>query len=121
MAKHNNLGKDGETAAVNYLKAAGHAILAQNYRAGRNEVDIISKHNHLLIFTEVKTRSNSAFGTPAESVTPAKQKRTIEAAEAYINETAYEGEIRFDVLSIYHNNGNWNIRHIQGAYFGMGK
>lgn len=120
MASHNNLGKDGETEAVKFLTALGHSVITQNFRAGRNEIDIISTHHNLLIFTEVKARSNSNFGTPAEAVTPAKQKRTIAAAEAYIEQTGYEGEIRFDILSMYYNSGKWNIRHIPGAYFGFG-
>ena len=57
MAKHNELGKEGEKAAVEFLRKAGHEILAQNYRFSRAEVDIISKEENIIVFTEVKTRS----------------------------------------------------------------
>ena len=80
------LGRQGENLVYNYLKKSGYKILEKNYRCSFGEADIIVK-NKLgeLIFVEVKTRSTTAFGTPAEAVDYKKQKKYRDIANFYIN------------------------------------
>jgi len=117
MAEHNELGARGENAAVEFLEQNGHLILARNYKHGKCEIDIISKEDSLLIFTEVKTRSTDYFGFPEESVDKKKRKKIRRAAEEYMFENKLDGEVRFDIVSITIINGKLKIYHIKDAFF----
>ena len=118
MAKHNELGKLGEDIAQQYLMDKGHQILACNWKCGRAEIDIISRHHNTLIFTEVKTRSTDFFGAPERAVNEKKENLIIRAAQQYLYENDYDAEIRFDVISIIiaHNNST-QISHFEDAFF----
>ena len=59
MAKHNDLGKAGENAAVAYLEQKGYLIRDRNWRKGHFELDIVAAKDNELIVVEVKTRSNT--------------------------------------------------------------
>ena len=116
------LGIEGENLAVEYLQFAGYEVITKNYRAGREaEIDIIAKSNDVLIFVEVKTRSNDKCGTPAESVDIRKQKKIITAAMKYLQENnLFDNACRFDVIEIYAKSGknmsNWKVHHIKNAF-----
>lgn len=119
MAKHNELGKKGEKAAVEFLRKAGHEILAQNYRFSRAEVDIISKEENIIVFTEVKTRSTEHFGFPEEFVDKKKIKLVKEAAEKFLYQNSFDSEVRFDIISITltQQGKKFKIHHIKDAFF----
>ena len=117
MAQHNELGKKGEEDAVGFLKANGYEILAQNYRYGKGEIDIICKKNKLTIFCEVKTRSSDYFGTPEESVTSKKIRLIKRTAEKYLFQNKIETEVRFDIVSIVSNQNILKIYHLKDAFF----
>ncbi|MFT4665942.1 MAG: putative endonuclease [Polaribacter sp.] len=118
MAKHNELGKRGEEIARKFLEDKGHAILEINYRFGRAEIDLISRCDDLLIFTEVKTRSSSFFGPPELAVNDKKVNLIVSAAQSYLYDNDYEDEIRFDVISIIISTAaNIQINHFEDAFF----
>ena len=116
MAEHNDLGRDGEDLAVDFLKNAGYKILERNWRFERKEVDIIARKENLVVIVEVKTRSTDYFGKPEESVTRAKQRFLIEAADVYLQELGFEAEARFDIISIVKKKGVFEINHIEEAF-----
>ena len=49
MAEHNEFGKEGETAAADFLTEKGYSILHRNWRCGKKELDIVAKYNNELI------------------------------------------------------------------------
>lgn len=100
MAQHIQDGKYGEQRAVVFLKEQGYEILALNWRYKYNEVDIIAKDLGILVFVEVKSRHSAAFGDPASFVDIRKQGNLIRAADAYLELSGFEGEIRFDIVSV---------------------
>ena len=55
MAEHNELGKEGEKLAVEFLLKNDYKILEKNYRYLKAEVDIIAQKGAFLIGVEVKT------------------------------------------------------------------
>lgn len=112
-----NLGKTGEEEAVNYLKNEGFEILSTNWRFKHLEVDIIAMHKDELVIIEVKSRSTDAFGEPEVFVSKQKQRNLIKAANAYINEVNFNGETRFDVISILQINQKLVVKHIQNAFY----
>lgn len=101
MSKQQDSGNYGEQLAVDYLRNLDYEILAVNWRYKYWEVDIIAKNDDSLVFIEVKSRSNTCFGNPEDFVDLKKQNNLIQAAEAYLELTNYQGEIRFDIVSVY--------------------
>jgi len=118
MAEHIHTGKLGEQIAKEHLIIQGHAILATNYRYKRSEIDIISQEQDIIIFTEVKTRKNKKYGNPEDFINELKIEKIEEAAENYILENAWEGKIRFDIISIIIEKGSViETIHIEDAFF----
>jgi putative endonuclease len=114
------MGNLGEKAAANFLSYHGHTILCRNYRGQSGEIDIISKKDGCLIFTEVKTRSSLNYGFPCDSVTPHKMKKIVDTAAEYLSVNGFDTDIRFDVVEVYANlkNGRFlieKINHIENA------
>jgi putative endonuclease len=69
------LGRAGEDLAAAWYEAQGYEVLARNWRCRAGELDIVARRDRLHVFCEVKSRSSSAFGVPAEAVGPAKSAR----------------------------------------------
>lgn len=78
-----NLGRVGEALAVKYLGKKGYRIIEQNFRIRGGEIDIIAIDGNTLVYIEVKTRTQSKFGAPEESVTAKKLKFLERAAKFY--------------------------------------
>jgi putative endonuclease len=94
------IGDEWEFKARIHLESLGYTCVIQNYRSGRNEIDLIMKFDKKLIFVEVKFRKNKEYGNPEDFVTKAKLKRLKTAAEAYTFKTKWPNNIRFDILAI---------------------
>ena len=99
------LGRAGEDAAGRWYEARGYEVLERNWRRREGEVDLIARNGRTVVFCEVKTRTSDAFGTGAESVLPAKQRRIRRLAARWLAElTPASGralvDLRFDVVSI---------------------
>lgn len=107
------LGISGEMAARDYLTGLGAQILGMNVVSAGVEIDIIALIDDVIAFIEVKRRSSARFGRPAEAVTPAKMRRIIRGAEAYLAHNALtDRPVRFDVIEILPG----EIKHIPGAF-----
>ena len=107
------LGKEGEERAARFLTQHGYKILARNFLAVGGELDIVARQQKTLVFVEVKARAYTAFGGPLAAVTPAKQKRILQAAMQYLKATGAKFDsIRFDVVCILPE----QIEHIQNAF-----
>jgi putative endonuclease len=53
-----------------------------------------------VVFVEVRKRADKAHGGAAASITPAKQKRLIAAAQHYLQRYRMPPACRFDVIAI---------------------
>lgn len=128
MGNTKTLGNTGEALAAQVLQNKGLEVLCSNWHAPRQlglggEIDIIAldKANNVLIFAEVKTRRNQNFGSPAESVTPAKQAQLHALSEVYRQQHPQLAtlDIRFDVIGILYNPATPNtpplISHMENA------
>src|SRR3712207_7747855 len=71
------LGDQGEREAARFLRRRGLRILVRNYRTPQGEIDLIARDGATPVFVEVKSRRR---GTPAEAVTPEKQRKLTLAA-----------------------------------------
>jgi putative endonuclease len=112
------LGKRGEDVAAEYLAGIGLVVLSRNWRCRGGEVDVVATDGQRLIVCEVKTRSGTGYGEPAEGVTAAKAARIRRVAAAWLR-THRVGwcEIRFDVLAVLcPAGGPVTVEHLQGAF-----
>ena len=116
MAEHNVTGKKGEEAARRHLEEQGFAIMETNWRRGKYEVDIIAYKEGLIVFAEVKTRSNVDYGQPEEFVTRDKQRAYIRMANAYVIKHQREEEVRFDIISVVASAEGHSIEHVENAF-----
>ena len=95
------LGRFGEELAARHLVQAGAEILDRNWRCREGELDIVALDAGTLVFCEVKTRSGSRFGTPAEAVNPRKAARIRLLATRWLAaHPRSRGPLRFDLVAI---------------------
>ena len=117
MALHNDLGKSGESAAVEYLVRKGYRILHTNWQLGRLELDIVAQAEDEIVFVEVKTRSAGSVSNPEDAVTNQKIRNLISAADLYIRFFDVDLSPRFDIISVLGNPPNFDIDHIEDAFY----
>lgn len=99
-------GNEGETLAAECLKSRGYKIVCKNFTSRRGEIDIVAKDGQYLVFIEVKTRTSSDFGYPAEAVTRQKAERIRKTALYYLMTNRMDDiPCRFEVVSIMKNGG----------------
>jgi putative endonuclease len=110
-------GKEGEDLAAEFLQKKGYEIVRRNYRYKQSEIDLIVKKNNWLIFVEVKMRSSDAFGYPEDFVDYKKAKNIIDGAEEYTYEQNWQGNVRYDIVSIRDQRGEKEIVHIEDAFY----
>lgn len=118
MAAKDDLGRRGEDLAVEYLQERGLVVLARNWRCRDGELDVVATEDDRLVVCEVKTRSSTRFGEPAEAVTPRKAHRIRRVAGAWLAAHRVPWvEVRFDVLAVLLEPGRpATVRHIEAAF-----
>jgi putative endonuclease len=117
MAESHLLGQKGEELATGFLKNSGYKIVYRNWKWGKHEIDIIAEKDGMVIFVEVKTRSEDYLDEQINLVPPAKQKSIIFAADGYIRKNNIDKESRFDVLFIINKGNSFEYRHIEDAFY----
>ena len=110
-------GKEGEDLAAIFLTDKGFEIVERNYRHKRSEIDLIVKKSGWLVFVEVKLRTSDAYGYPEDFVDYKKAKNIIEGAEQYTYDKNWQGNVRYDIVSIRQLNGKQEILHIEDAFY----
>lgn len=99
MNHNQRLGRLGEDAACAHLSASGFQIIQRNFRSPDGEIDIIARDGEIIVFIEVKMRSNKRFGSALAAVTARKRRRIRAAAEDFLQFFAPKAKARFDVLT----------------------
>jgi len=118
VGKHTELGRNGEILATEFLIDKGHTIICTNYRFDHREIDIISLEEDIIVFTEIKTRSNYDFGFPEEAVTVRKQELIKAAAAHFLLDYPENQKVRFDVISILMQHGKvLEMLHFEDAFY----
>jgi len=95
------LGIQGETMACEEIEKLGYVIIERRYRTRFGEIDVIANDRGTVVFVEVKTKTDSSFSDPVESVTKQKQRRLVSMAEQYAAYNALDATpCRFDVVTV---------------------
>ncbi|MGV8891918.1 MAG: YraN family protein [Burkholderiaceae bacterium] len=90
-----------------YLLAQGQTLLQRNFRCKGGEIDLVMQENQVLVFVEVRRRTNLRHGGAAASVTRSKQARLIIAAQVYLQRYRMPPACRFDVIAIDGEHLEW--------------
>ena len=110
----------GERVAMAYLVSCGWTIEAHRFRVGHRELDVVARRGALVAFVEVKTRTSSAWGAPAESVLWRKRRTITRVAEVWRERHGRVGdEFRFDVIEVLVEGGSaYRVEHLEDAWRG---
>ena len=115
------LGRHGEDLAVQRLEAVGMVVLDRNWRCRERElpgeIDVVARDGRDLVVCEVKTRSGTAFGSPLEAVTAAKQARLRRLGMAWLRQSGLRVHaVRFDVVSVVRGRDGFAVEHVRDAF-----
>lgn len=87
-----DIGKEAEERVAKQLVSRKHKIIAMNWRTKWCEIDIVSKLDGCVYFTEVKYRSSGSWGEGLDYITPKKLKQMNFAAEFWVEDNNWTGE-----------------------------
>jgi len=111
------LGQEGERIAEAYLRKKGYSLVERNYRCSVGELDLVVLDRRVIVFVEVKTRTDERFGAPLESVGKRKQQRIIKAALFFLSQhRLHHREARFDVVGITLMGREPAVEHVRNAF-----
>ncbi|MCH5159741.1 MAG: YraN family protein [Clostridiales bacterium] len=107
------VGRRGEDSAIDYLKTQGYIILDRNYSCKMGEIDVVAWDGEFVVFIEVKSRKDTAFGLPREAVDWRKQKTIVKVAEYWLYKNKRTGfPVRFDVVELLAG----HVNHLVDAF-----
>lgn len=98
-----DVGRIGEQIARHHLQGKGYRIVDANYQCRWGEVDLIALDGPVWVFVEVRARRSVAYGSPEESVTPAKARRLTLTAQDFLRRRVADSsnlEWRIDLVAI---------------------
>ena len=93
-------GRQWEQAALAHLQRHGLVLVEANFQCKGGEIDLVMRDGDTLVFVEVRQRDSMTHGGAAASVTPAKIRRLVRAAQFYLMRLADTPPCRFDVVAI---------------------
>lgn len=116
--KKQELGKQAEVKACQFLKEHGLRLLSQNYRCFLGEIDLIMQDGHDIVFVEVRSKHSLEHGTAIESITRPKQKKIINTALRFLQERNWLNKVncRFDVIGIHLVENQMKMDWIKNAF-----
>jgi putative endonuclease len=120
--KRREVGILGEKLAQDFLKNRGYDIRETNYRCPEGEIDIIARDKDNLVFVEVRTRTSQEFGSPEESITPAKMRHLRAVSSHYLqthNDLPTSWRIDVVAVELDHKGKPSRIEVIENAIDGI--
>lgn len=106
--EHLEVGRRGEEAAYFYLRRQGFTVVARGWRTAKlpGDLDVVAWEDDILCFVEVKTRTSRNVATAESAVDEEKCRKLRRMARQYLRGLGRTPEqVRFDILSIYFENG----------------
>lgn len=101
-------GAEAESLAAEAMRAQGYEVLEQRFRYRRHDVDLVARRGPVVVFVEVKLRTDNRFGAPSEAVTARKQADLVRAASAWLSRHGKPWDaVRFDVITVQGGQLEW--------------
>lgn len=100
-------GRDWEQVALRHLRRHGLTPVEANFTCRGGEIDLIMRDGDTLVFVEVRQRADKRHGGAAASITPAKIRRLVRAAQFYLLRLPSTPPCRFDVIAIDGDRLEW--------------
>ena len=116
-------GEEGERIAADFLRRKGYAVIARNWRSPRDrrdEIDLVCRHEEVLVFVEVKTRTARAL-VPGyfAAVTQRKKAAVRRACDDYLKAIPKDSRprtFRYDVVEVAtESDAAPTIRHFENV------
>ena len=114
-----SVGDGAEALAQRHLEHHGLVLVARHYRVARGpgaraaEIDLVMREGDgTLVFIEVRARAGAGHGGAAASITAAKQRRIVWAAQHFLLGWPRLPPCRFDVVALDGPELTW----IRGAF-----
>ena len=111
-------GRRGEADAREWLERRGWEVLAERFRVGRNEIDLVIRRGGIVAFVEVKSRHGLTHGSGREAIGWRKRQAIARVAEAWRVRFGRPGEsYRFDVVEVRaRRGGSVEVDHLPDAW-----
>jgi putative endonuclease len=93
-------GQQAEELVATWLQEQGYTTRQRNFRTRRGEIDLVMTHEDTLVFVEVKSLKRSTPQRALQNITPAKQRRLVQAAQAYLARFYSEEEPQVTFLGV---------------------
>ena len=87
-------------AGIRHLQHHGLVLVEANFLCKGGEIDLVMRDGDTLVFVEVRQRATTSHGGAAASITPAKIRRLVRAAQFYLVRLPKTPPCRFDVVAI---------------------
>ena len=112
------VGQKGEQLAREFLEKEGLIFHQANLRVPGGEIDLLmeDKIKKEIVFVEVRTRTNSEFGSPEESISSSKQHVLKRSIAMHMQNYPWNTNYRLDLVAIMLQNGTPKITHYKGIY-----
>ncbi len=116
------IGATAELYAEQYLQQQGLITRTRNYRCKLGEIDLImmekQPRGNVLVFVEVRLRTNKRFAPALETVDYRKQQKIIKTAMRFLQEQKLYDKIacRFDVIALDQTGTAPPVQWIKNAF-----
>jgi putative endonuclease len=100
-------GQLWEQRALTYLGMRGLTLVEANYACRGGEIDLIMRDRDTIVFVEVRQREDCRYGGALASISPAKVRRLVRAAQTYLLRYTRLPPCRFDVLAVDGDQIDW--------------
>jgi putative endonuclease len=119
LADREHLGRWGEKRCEKFLKRKGLKTLTRNYSCKTGELDLVMVDTDgTIVFVEVRTKADSDFASPEDSITTPKKTKLLRTARYFLTTNNIEDRpYRFDVVAIVlDKSARPDIKHYKNAF-----
>mgnify|MGYP000019554616 FL=1 len=116
MTTTQHTGRLGEETAARWLLDHGFTLLHRNWRQGHYELDIVAARKRHPPLHRGQTRRRDGLTPPEQALDSHKRRALVRAANAYLTENPFAGEVQFDLIAVETAPaGTPEVRYIEDA------
>ncbi len=119
LTDREHLGRWGEKQCEKFLKRKGLKTLTRNFSCKTGELDLVMVDiDSTIVFVEVRTKADSDFATPEDSITKPKKTRLLRTARYFLaTNNIHDRPYRFDSVAIVlDKSARPDIKHYKNAF-----